>query len=150
MRAITVRTSTHRYRQTPRHRWIPLKPTPIFECELTAVFPCLILLAIFVSSTESCRSIYYISRCKDSAYRTKIQIYLNFSEMQPVFETSLKDNGNLSRIQIFEILSSYGLIFFFVWGFDIILILLLTYILLYSLNGRFLLMMVRICQRLVM
>ena len=30
--------------------------------------------------------------------------------MQPIFETSLKDNANLSRIQIFEIISSYGLI----------------------------------------
>ena len=37
-------------------------------------------------------------------------MYLDFSEMQPIFETSLKDNGNLSRIQIFEIISSYGLI----------------------------------------
>ncbi len=39
-------------------------------------------------------------------------MYLDFSEMQPIFETCLKDNGNLSRIQIFEIISSYGLIVF--------------------------------------
>ena len=32
--------------------------------------------------------------------------------MQPIFETSLKDNGTLSRIQIFEIISSYGLIIY--------------------------------------
>ena len=121
MRAITVWTSSHRYYHTPRHRWIPLKPTPISECELTAVFPCLIFCGNFVRSTESCRSIYYISRCKDSANRTKNQMYLDFSEMQPIFETCLKDNGNLSRIQIFEIISSYGLIIHsFVWGFYIL------------------------------
>ena len=39
-------------------------------------------------------------------------MYLDFSEMQPIFETCLKDNGNLSRIQIFEIISSYGLMVF--------------------------------------
>ena len=71
----------------------------------------------FRMSTESCRSIYYISRCKDSANRTKNQIYLNFSEMQPIFETSLKDTTNLSRIQIFMDFSYYGLITHsFVWG----------------------------------
>ena len=121
MRAITVWTSSHRYYHTPRHRWIPLKPTPIFECELTAVFPCLIFRGNFVRSTESCRSIYYISRCKDTANRTKSQKYLDFSEMQPIFETSLKDNWNLSRIQIFMDFSFYGLITHsFVWGFDTI------------------------------
>ena len=31
------------------------------RCELTAVFPCLILFGDFVSSTESCRFISYIS-----------------------------------------------------------------------------------------
>ena len=31
------------------HRWIPLKPTPIFECELTAVFPCTISFGDFGS-----------------------------------------------------------------------------------------------------
>ena len=91
------------------HRWIPLKPTPISECELTAVFPCLIFCGNFVRSTESCRSIYYISRCKDSANRTKNQMYLDFSEMQPIFETSLKDTTNLSRIQKLWLLI-YGLI----------------------------------------
>ena len=50
------------------------------RCELTAVFPCFISCGNFVSSTESCRSIYYISRCKDNANRTKNQIYLNFSD----------------------------------------------------------------------
>ena len=39
-------------------------------------------------------------------------MYLDFSEMQPIFETCLKDNGNLSRIQIFEIISSYGLMIY--------------------------------------
>ena len=73
------------------------------RCELTAVFPCFISCGNFVSSTESCRSIYYISRCKDTANRTKSQKYLDFSEMQPIFETSLRDNGNLSRIQRFAI-----------------------------------------------
>ena len=29
------------------HRWIPLKPTPIFECELTAVFPCTVSFGDF-------------------------------------------------------------------------------------------------------
>ena len=52
--------------------------------------------------------------------------------MQPIFETSLKDNGTLSRIQIFEIISSYGLIIYGLIiygliissfeGFDILLI----------------------------
>ena len=50
-------------------------------------------------------------------------MYLDFSEMQPIFETCLKDNGNLSRIQIFEIISSYGLIIHsFVWGFYILFV----------------------------
>ena len=71
------------------------------RCELTAVFPCLIFCGNFVSSTESCRSIYYILRCKDNANREKYQINLNISEMQPIFETCLKDNVNLSRIQNF-------------------------------------------------
>ena len=47
--------------------------------------------------------------------------------MQPIFETSLKGNGTLSRIQIFEIISSYGLIIYGLIissfeGFDILLI----------------------------
>ena len=47
--------------------------------------------------------------------------------MQPIFETSLKVNGTLSRIQIFEIISSYGLIIYGLIissfeGFDILLI----------------------------
>lgn len=47
-----------------------------------------------------------------------------FSEMQPIFETSLKDNGNLLRIQIFEIFSFYGLIEKNMFeGFDTMLIL---------------------------
>ena len=32
--------------------------------------------------------------------------------MQPIFETSLKDSANLSRIQIFEIISSMDSYFF--------------------------------------
>ncbi len=44
--------------------------------------------------------------------------------MQPIFETSLKDNGNLLRIQIFEIFSFYGLIEKNMFeGFDTMLIL---------------------------
>ena len=98
MRAVTARTSTHGYYHTPRHRWIPLKPTPIlFECELTAVFPCLILCGNFVSSTESCRSIYYISRCKDSAnrvkYQKKITFSLYFRDAAYLRDICLKDNG---------------------------------------------------------
>ena len=40
-------------------------------------------------------------------------MYLDFSEMQPIFEIILKDSANLSRIQIFEIISSYGLMILF-------------------------------------
>ena len=40
----------------------------------------------------------------------EITFFLCIFEMQPIFETSLKDTTNLSRIQIFEIISSYGLI----------------------------------------
>ena len=56
------------------------------RCELTAVFPCFISCGNFVSSTESCRSIYYILRCKDTAiwannktnsvFSAKLQSYL--------------------------------------------------------------------------
>ena len=40
----------------------------------------------------------------------EITFFLCIFEMQPIFETSLKDTTNLSRIQIFEIISYYGLI----------------------------------------
>ena len=94
MSAITVRTSSHGYYHIPRHRWIPLKPTPIFECELTAVFPCLIFCGNFVSSTESCRSIYYILRCKDTAIWAKHKTFSVFSaKMQSYLWSTSKISG---------------------------------------------------------
>jgi hypothetical protein len=49
------------------------------RCELTAVFPCFISCGNFVSSTESCRSIYYILRCKDTAIWAKHKTFSVFS-----------------------------------------------------------------------
>ena len=61
------------------HRWIPLKPTPMFECELTAVFLCTISFWRFRKRTESCCSIYYILRCKDTAIWAKYKTFPVFS-----------------------------------------------------------------------
>ena len=104
MRAVTARTSTHGYYHTPRHRWIPLKPTPMSECELTAVFLCLNFGGNFVSSSESCRSIYYISRCKDSANRVKCQ-------RKNLFSLNFRDGAYLSHIQ--KVAIYYKVIVFF-------------------------------------
>ena len=104
MRAITVWTSSHRYYHTPRHRWIPLKPTPMSECELTAVFLCLNFGGNFVSSSESCRSIYYISRSKDSANRVKCQ-------RKNLFSLNFRDAAYLSHIQ--KVAIYYKVIVFF-------------------------------------
>ena len=47
------------------------------------------LIGDFVSSTESCRSIYYILRCKDSVNQAKYQRIIGF--------LSLHDSRPLSR-----------------------------------------------------
>ena len=67
--------------------------------------------ATLIPSGVRTKAASHATVCKDSANRTKNQIYLNFSEMQPIFETSLKDSANLSRIQIFEIISSMDSLF---------------------------------------
>ena len=106
MRAVTARTSTHGYYHTPRHRWIPLKPTPMSECELTAVFLCLNFGGNFVSSSESCRSIYYISRSKDSANRVKCQ-------RKNLFSLNFRDAAYLSHIPNFIYLLNAKLLILF-------------------------------------
>ena len=75
------------------------------RCELTAVFPCFISCGNFVSSTESCRSIYYDS---------KVQRYCNLGKTQNIFCFFLK-NAVLSMAYVqdkwylLRIQSYYGL-----------------------------------------
>ena len=78
-------------------------------CELTAVFPCLILLAIswVEQKTVALSTIFQGAKIVQIEQNTKeITFFLCIFEMQPIFETCLKDNGNLSRIHIIEIISS--------------------------------------------
>ena len=96
------------------------------RCELTAVFPCFISCGNFVSSTESCRSIYYILRCKDSVNQAKYQRiigFLSLHDSRPLSRDSkslyLRDKTYLSRIQNIYVLF-YGLILFVVSRFDIL------------------------------
>ena len=64
------------------------------RCELTAVFPCFISCGNFVSSTESCRSIYYILRCKDTAIWAKHKTFSVFSaKMQSYLWSTSKISG---------------------------------------------------------
>ncbi len=112
------------------------------RCELTAVFPCFISCGNFVSSTESCRSIYYILRCKDTAIWTKHKTNSAFSaKMQPYLWLMSKINGIFRASSDLMDLILY---LFFVVSFQC-----LFYIRLYNLNGRFLFMAASRCHRLV-
>ena len=51
------------------HRWIPLKPTPIFECELTAVFLC----AIFIGDFEDVQKAVALSTIFQGAKIVQIE-----------------------------------------------------------------------------
>ena len=83
-------------------------------CELTAVFPCLILLAIswVEQKAVALSTIFQGAKIVQIEQNTKeITFFLCIFEMQPIFKTSLKDTTNLSRIQIFEIISSMDSLF---------------------------------------
>ncbi len=112
------------------------------RCELTAVFPCFISCGNFVSSTESCRSIYYILRCKDTAIWAKHKTFSVFSaKMQSYLWSTSKISGIFCASSDLMDLILY---LFFVVSFQC-----LFYIRLYNLNGRFLFMAASRCHRLV-
>ena len=78
------------------------------RCELTAVFPCFISCGNFVSSTESCRSIYYILRCKDTAIWAKHKTFSVFSsKMQSYLWPTSKINGIFRASSDFMDLNHY-------------------------------------------
>ena len=112
------------------------------RCELTAVFPCFISCGNFVSSTESCRSIYYILRCKDTAIWAKHKTFSVFSaKMQSYLWSTSKISGIFCASSDLMDLILY---LFFVVSFQC-----LFYIRLHNLNGRFLFMAASRCHRLV-
>ena len=79
------------------------------RCELTAVFPCTVSFGDFgcVQKAVALSTIFQGAKIVQIEQNTKeITFFLCIFEMQPIFETSLKDTTNLSRIQIFEIISS--------------------------------------------
>ena len=85
------------------------------RCELTAVFPCFISCGNFVSSTESCRSIYYILRCKDTAIWTKHKTFSVFSAKMQSYQWPTSKISGIFRASSY--IMGLNLYMFFVVSF---------------------------------